>query len=443
MRNKNWLSISPTIVTEYASYSLLFLMLFVPFEQQVAKIALVLFVMFFVTLLAVKSGNILVDFRVLVWILVLIGNGAFFVLWGILHGRTDAFKVLPVFVIYPILYIFITGSISRPMALNAMFKLLVGSSFVISIYSALYMLSMLGFIPGQVIFSIVKESVVSVGQEFFSYSMPSITSMLYLVPFIFSSLLLWDDRDRMPIKRVWLGVALLLSFIPIIFSSTRVFWLILIVTPALTFFFIFFLERQYRASRKAVFYTNLKGVFAAVVVAMIVPGLYYYAEITEIFLSSAAFMDALTFTDSGTSVRGEQLKMLLDGWSEVPLLGAGHGASLPAYRRSAIAPWAYELSFVALLFQTGLVGVIIYIAEILWLFYMGLKLTQANAATSVYIIPTLVGMSCFLIATGTNPYLYAFDHLWTVFVTLIVINVFLLKRRAKIASSCHETHSHA
>lgn len=429
MRNRNWFVFRHSAVAQYATYCLLFLMLFIPYEQVPLKLALIGVVAASALFLALRPRVSLLDTKVLSWVLFVVSTGAFFVLWGIAHGVTDALKVLPVFVIYPIIFIFLVASLSQLGSLNGLFMLLVNSAIVISIYAALFMLAMVGIIPGEAVFSIVKEAVVSVGTEFFSYAMPSITSMLYLVPFLFSALLLWEDADGMPVKRSWLGFALILSFVPIIFSSTRVFWLILLVTPVLTYMSVFILKKDSSRTRRTVFHTNAARLAGYMFVVAILPILYFHAALTELFFSSSAFIDALTFSDAGTSVRGEQFSMLIDGWLQVPLFGAGHGASLPLYRRSDLAPWAYELSFVALLYQTGLVGIALYFSAIFWLFYSGLKLAWQNTGFALYVIPTLVALACFLLATATNPYLYAFDHLWTLFVPLMVINVFLLDRR--------------
>jgi hypothetical protein len=404
-------------------------MLFIPYEQVALKLALIGVVVAAAFIFALRQRASLLDTKVLSWVLLLVCTGAFFVFWGIAHGVTDALKVLPVFVIYPIIFIFLVASLSQLESLDGLFKLLVNSALVISMYAALYMLAMVGIIPGEAVFSIVKEAVVSVGTEFFSYAMPSITSMLYLVPFLLSALLLWEDADSMPVKRSWLGFALILSFVPVVFSLTRVFWLILLLTPVLTYMFMFALKKDSSRVRRKIFHSNAARLSGYMFVIAILPLLYFHAALAELFFSSSTFVDALTFSDTGTSVRGEQFNMLIDGWMEVPLFGAGHGASLPGYRRSDAAPWAYELSFVALLYQTGLVGIALYFSSISWLFYSGLKLAWQNAGFALYVIPTLVALACFLLATSTNPYLYAFDHLWTLFVPLMVINVFLLARR--------------
>jgi hypothetical protein len=425
--DKHFLFPHPGFIAELATLSLFFLMLFVPFEQQLVKIGLIFVILISVFLLSLRSGIRLLHFDAVIWCAVLIGIGAFFVFWAILHGQMDGLKVMPVFVIYPCIYIFIIAAIARRTSLDALLRWLVNSSIIISAYSAMYMLSMVGILPSG-IFILVKESVVSVGAEFFSYAMPSITSMLYLMPFILSALILWRDKDCMPVKRGRLAMALLLSLVPVIFSASRIFWILLLITPVLTYVFTFAITTKFSQTRRRIIRGNGWRLVLVIFVVSIFPMMYFWTELNDAFLSSNTFMDALTFADAGSSVRGEQLKMLLDGWSEVPLLGAGHGASLPWYKRSEDAPWAYELSFVALLYQTGIFGILAYFLAISWLFYASYKLCRIDAARSLYIIPVLVGLSCFLVATGTNPYLYAFDHLWTIFVPLIVLNVFMLQR---------------
>lgn len=426
-----------TAIKDILSYLLLFLMIFVPFEQKNIKIVLLILIIISVIVRVGSAGKVLMDSRVFIWLMLLISTGLFFVLWGTLNGYDDSLKVLPVFVIWPIAYFFIIESIVRLNTINNIFMLLVGSAFIISIYSILYMLSMVGIIPSFFILSLVKEAVVSVGTEFFSYGMPSITSMFFLVPFTLSAFILWVDKDNMPIKRIWLLVTFILSLGPVIFSSTRMFWILLFITPILTMIFIKLMPRLSSNLRIPICINHIKNIILSVLILATSLILYFYNEVYELiklFFDSSTFIEAASFTDRGSMVRVEQMHNLINGWFEVPLLGAGHGASLSDYRRSELEPWAYEQTFFALLFQTGLIGTIAYFLEILWIFFMGLKIARKSEKVSLYIIPSLVGTTCFLVANSSNPYLYAFDHLWTLFVTVIVINVFLLEPNASAES---------
>lgn len=429
MINNIKISFKLRTIIEYSTYSLLFLMLVSPFEYQSLKVALLLYIVLTVSTQAVILDNISIDGRVLFWCLILIITGTFFVFWGTLNGCSDSIKVFPVYVIWPIVYVFIIGSITHIKAINTIFILLTLTSSIIALYSIFFLLSKLGILPSYGVFSLIEGARISVETEFISYFMPSITSMLYLVPFIFSSLLLWNKDDDMPIKPVWLCISLILSLIAMILTGRRTFWILIFITPVITLTLISFLKSSQRNIRYKIFYNNTKKISLFILCIFAVPAFIYRADIMEVFFRSTTFLEAATFKDEGTVVRNEQLRYLLDGWSEVPLLGAGHGASLPTYLRSSATPWAYELSYPALLFQAGLFGFIIYFLEIVWIFYMGRKLARKNKIYALYIIPTIAGMTCFLVANATNPYLAAFDHLWTIFVPIILINVFLLNPR--------------
>jgi O-antigen ligase len=105
-----------------------------------------------------------------------------------------------------------------------------------------------------------------------------------------------------------------------------------------------------------------------------------------------------------------------------PIFGAGLGASVVGSIRSETMPWSYELSYVALLYQTGIVGFLVYAAAIVWTFWRGIQVIGEGGQPAQIMIPLLVGLCGLLIANGTNPYLGCFDEMWTLFLPLAVIN---------------------
>ena len=86
----------------------------------------------------------------------------------------------------------------------------------------------------------------------------------------------------------------------------------------------------------------------------------------------------------------------------------------------------YELSYVALLFHTGIVGFAIYAAAVIWIYRMGLRIIRSGDRIGLYMVPALVGTTCFLIANATNPYLEKFDYIWVIFLPVALINYWLL-----------------
>ena len=98
---------------------------------------------------------------------------------------------------------------------------------------------------------------------------------------------------------------------------------------------------------------------------------------------SEMFAAGWDFTSGQESslVRGEQFTALLQEWYARPFFGAGHGASAAGSIRSIEMPWAYELSYVALLFHTGMLGFLAYTAGVVWIFWMGVRIIRLRQRT--------------------------------------------------------------
>lgn len=409
-------------------YILLFLMLFAPYEYQMIKGLLLVYIILTVVGCAFINGRIPITGKVLIWYLVLICNGLLFVFWGYINGYSDAIKVLPVYVIWPMLYLIITGSVLKLNTIENIFRLFIFSSLAICLYSLLYVLSNFGIVPHWNFLYSNERAAFSISRDFISYFTPSITSMLYLVPFMASASLLWHKTDNMPVKPLWLNFTLLLSIVTMIFTSRRTFWIILLLAPAFTLLMMYLVNNNYKDIRYKIIFRNMKKICMFFVSIFLLTSIIYFHQISDLIdhmTSSSIIVDAATFQDDGTIVRQEQFKGLMESWSEAPILGAGHGASSPLSIRSEESPWMYELAYVALLFQTGIVGFTVYSLVILWVFYKGIKISRHDVKHSLYILPPLVGMSCFLVANATNTYLQAYDHLWTIFIPIMLINYFM------------------
>ena len=134
------------------------------------------------------------------------------------------------------------------------------------------------------------------------------------------------------------------------------------------------------------------------------------------------------FMSDSEYARHQQFFALLNGWTNAPLLGAGLGAAAEGSIRSIEQPWAYELSYLALLYHTGVLGIAIYGSAVLWIFLSGLRSVRTDPRSAAVLLPVLTGAFCFLIANATNPYLTKFDYLWILFLPVGVLNAHLLKR---------------
>lgn len=415
----------------YLVYLLLFLMLFAPLQYKTIKIILLFNIIFATIINIVMKSKIYVDRRVLLWYLALIVNGIFFVLWGIINGNSYSTKVLPVYVIWPIIYVFIMMSVTKLSTIGGIFRLFTFTTISISLYSLLYIFSIIGLLPHFTFLPLLEGTVFSV--YFMQYFTPSITSLLFLIPFSFSALLLWENKDNMPIKSSWLCLSIILSLSTMVFTGRRVFWIIFLLTPFFTFIFLYSLKIEYRDARHKIIFRNGIRMLAILLGILCVIVIIYRNDIMEFVLSpehSSTFLDSASFKDKGSQDREEQIEHLTKGWLNVPLLGEGHGASLPYSLRDDEVPWmAYELTYFALLFQTGLIGFSIYFLLIFLLYYFALNIIRDNMDMCLYIIPSFVGMTCFLIANATNPYIQAYDHMWTIFFPVMIINGYFINNR--------------
>jgi hypothetical protein len=128
--------------------------------------------------------------------------------------------------------------------------------------------------------------------------------------------------------------------------------------------------------------------------------------------------------------RAQQFDALIRGWLTSPLLGAGHGAAAPDMIRSLEMPWAYELTYAALLYHTGLVGAFCYAGGILWIYLQAVRIIRSGSGLAPLTVAVLTGTTTFLIAGATNPYLERYDALWVIFLPLAIINASWLSRIA-------------
>jgi O-antigen ligase len=121
---------------------------------------------------------------------------------------------------------------------------------------------------------------------------------------------------------------------------------------------------------------------------------------------SAASLVVAKHEDS-TNKRFDQAPQLLSGFRRHPLLGSGLGATLPSgFKRSSTSPWAFELSYLELLFQLGVVGLAVVLGGPLWMLVkLARRLRQARGAARLRVLAAAASLVGLLLASASNPYL--------------------------------------
>ena len=198
-----------------------------------------------------------------------------------------------------------------------------------------------------------------------------------------------DDPRRA--ADVWLGILVVGA---VFLSHTRGIWLGVVMGCAIAMVLRLLLGRPH---------VRIAVPFAAfglmlVIVALAVP------------TTARPVVDAFTggAGEESSSLRLAQAPQLLDGFGANPVIGSGMGGVLASgYRRSESTPWSFELTYLQLLFQGGIVGFCL----LAWLPVAVLRdtvrrtlagVSEEVAVSLVAGIGTLVGL---LIAYAGNPYL--------------------------------------
>tara|TARA_Y100001968_G_C19227930_1_gene653008 strand:+ start:145 stop:567 length:423 start_codon:yes stop_codon:yes gene_type:complete len=106
--------------------------------------------------------------------------------------------------------------------------------------------------------------------------------------------------------------------------------------------------------------------------------------------------DSVSYT-----IRADQMKILLESWTNSPIIGHGLVSFPDAYFRQS---FQFESFYHGLLYQTGIIGVSIFFLTIYTILF-GWKLPSINIRKSINITHAIPFSSIlFLLGSSTNPF---------------------------------------
>lgn len=345
------------------------------------------------------------------------------ILIGVWLRAPGATAVSTVYVLWPVLYLFLIGTVQSLNFVKTLFSVVLYATIVSAVMGIFLVLdASLGLGLGLTLLLESFGSITGFYDGLVEYRLHNITTVVYAIPFAFS-LLVMDSRWYGTIRKRKLTWLAFLICIPTIFlSGRRGLMLVGFLTPII----VYSLAKLSNV-RVQTYKFSMWPIIAAAAVIPILP-LVIDINYDEIWRNFIASFDLTGGSDLSGSTRGAQFSVLLNEWLERPLFGHGHGAVVSGHVRNAEQPWTFELSYNALLFQVGLLGTLVYLVGILWIFATGIKIMRRSPQFAAYLLPLLSGLACFLIVNATNPYLQKFDYLWTVFLPICVINNLLLRK---------------
>ena len=420
-------------------FLLFFTMLFLPAAYQPIKAVLLALVLAGIVVQAFVLGGLPLHGTIVYWTLFMVATSLTFMLRGAANGAPGALQVGRVYALWPLVYTMLIAGVARLGILTGIMRLLVAATIAIGLYGASYILHVVGWLPDVLYIPFDQGQRIGFYRGFVEFNLDSLASLLFLVPFAVSALMTWPKSEA-PVSRVWLWAALIIGCTLVALSARRALLLVVGLSPGFALLLRRWLpKRERRASRKLVLHFLLFGACALTGLGFVLHFVFGFdfGAVADMFRRGFAFESYARAVP-----RKEQFFNLLGGWAESPVLGAGHGAVAEGWLRSEEMPWAYELSYVALLFHTGLVGFLVYAAGVAWIIAMGVRIIREGARMALYTLSVLVGTICFLIANAADPYLEKYDYMWVIFLPLALINAWLCAREhERPRSADHALHA--
>jgi hypothetical protein len=346
-------------------------------------------------------------------------------LYGVIRENPGAIPVISVMVVYP-LAIPLCSSLYRRNDNSSLYDLFYVCAWLLAASDLIYILaasSYAGTLLTRFYTSQYPSSGVVGNDAFLKFTLPNITSIIFLLPFFISALLF----SKTPKAKVYVAPVVLLLIAVGAMSGRRGLILSTILGPAIAFMFT---RRHSRELNKKT--VNWRwGLSTPLVVIAISLCIYLSVSFVGKDYYINQVISIFDFTSNASNlVRVDQFRSLMRGIVEAPVFGSGAGAAAD-YIRTYKTPWAYELTYVSFVFQYGLLGFLIYASGILYLIRR-LILSSKQKGRSSFEFYFLSGFIGFMLANATNPYLNSFDCMWIIFIPYAIINMELIS-----GTDCH------
>ena len=186
-------------------------------------------------------------------------------------------------------------------------------------------------------------------------------------------------------------IALVLCAMAMVLSGRRMVWIALIISV------LVFVIKNMQNPMRFIKYVTSFALLA--IIAFLVLDRFNVISVEgliERFMFAFSKVDEYGFSN----VRMSQSDVLIDGFMNSPVWGNGAGAVTPGYFRSSESPWMFELSYHAILFQSGLLGFFFYGMSI---FSIGRTIKKMTASKE-WITALMVTLIVVIISNSTNPY---------------------------------------
>lgn len=388
-------------------FLLFFLMIFMPRQLQMIKIGLMLVIFTYKTIkhgfsIRLKQSNKYVNRFMICWF----ASAALSIAVGIIHSNPGIKETFRMDIVYVGILLFLFFTIDSREELEWINRTILVSGFICAVYMIIWFLVNIGIWPRSLFYAF--DYTTNFGQhEGYTHMTNTNGSMLIpILPMFFVSVMTSSKEEG----RLWKWIELFFCVMAAVLSGRRMIWAAI---PYAVFFVLILAiihPEKVRYSRAG---TNRKRLYV-ILLGVIALGVFLIANGIINIDSVISRFQAVMAGGEEAGERSGQAKALIEGFLRHPLLGNGAGATAEGSLRNQEFTWAYELSYHAVLFHSGMVGFALYIFALLNIAsgcIAGARRRRSNSYSSF--VSLLAALVMGFIANATNPYFSSsFDFLW-------------------------------
>jgi len=388
---------------------LFFLMIFIPQSFSFIKIIVLLITLLFY-FIVFGDKKLIFSLKFLYWFLFYFLFYSIWILYGLFFNNPGITDTARLELIWPIIYIILLSIIESEEIITKLYKFFIITSFFISFYNLYKFIEIIFPVPK--LFLLDQNFEIGIHDGYVQIVSLNIGSLVFLMPLLFSIFIIGEKfYNKIKInKYIFLLILILVVFTSVI-SGRRALWFSIFLTIALMKYF-------------TSFYSNLKNTNFDKNVFKLFFALFLFGTV---YLSSKINIDDFKnkfteeFNTENQTVRQEQSKALIAGFYNNPLLGTGFGKGVNSVVRNIEKPWTYELTYHVILYNTGIIGFIFFIALILYPIYWSITLIKKTK--DILILPILCSYIIILLNSTSNPFFTSsFDFQWMLFLPIGILN---------------------
>jgi hypothetical protein len=413
------------LIAYFPALSLLLLMFVLPAAYQEIKATFLAVIILQILLISFTTGHFNLHPIIFILFIFYLLIGSIYSLYGVFRGNLGVIPVTKEIVFYVFIYMFLIAGIRSNYCIKLIHNTLCLATLILIIYLFYTVLYYIGLLPIWLYVDLYENTtgIQEVGlavletRGSIGIDISSLPSLLFLQPYLITHEIIEQKRPS-----IFKLILILLATFTMLISGKRIMQIIGLSSPLLISCFLLIFDRSLlkRITLFILIFTLTNLIFFAVLYEFGFDFNLIANYIIEGFSSSVA---------TEGNVRIEQFHALFNGWIKSPVFGSGSGAVLSEYIRSIEEPWNYELSYMKLLYDFGLIGFALYGIGVLFTWNTLIWIYLRNNVLGKYALPVAIGSLSFMAGNATNPFLLKFDYLVTIFLPIALVNLWLMNKR--------------